>query len=165
MNVNFYAAECQEEGITHQLFGLCDNEDGSKAYVDTHQNNKWIATVSNPSSVSLTFTAIDNCITIERANEDMEKRCDGMLTYSENIIFVELKNQGTGGWISEGLKQIESTIIQFKANHPLDEIKYKRAFVANRKKVRFQVLDPERKRRFFDKHRVRIHVGADIKIA
>ncbi|MGV6946777.1 hypothetical protein [Sphingobacterium kyonggiense] len=165
MKLDFYDAKCQSAGIDLQLFGICDDEDGKKAYVDSDQDNKWIATVLNSRQLPITFTAIDNCIEILRDNGEMENRCDGMLTYPDNIVFIELKNQRTGGWIGDGLDQIETTIIHFKANHKLNDIKYKRAFVANKRKIYFHVLDTERKRRFFDKYRVRIHVGGDIKIA
>lgn len=164
MNINFYDANCQENGINYLRFGLCDDENGAVAYVNTDQEDKWIATVDNPNRVLLTFTAVDNCIEIKRANGEMENRCDGMLTYPDNIVFVELKNQRTGGWLTDGLEQLESTIIAFRKNHSLDKIKYKRAFVANKRRIHFHVLDSERKRRFFDKYRVRLSVEGSIRI-
>lgn len=165
MKVDFYDENCQSDDIDHQLFGICDDENGERAYVSVDQDSQWIARVMNPSQLSMTFTAIDNCIAILRDNGEMENRCDGMLTYPNHIIFIELKNQRTGGWISNGLDQIETTIRHFMANHKLADIKHKRAFVANKRKLYFHVLDSVRKRHFFDKYRVRVHVGGDIKIA
>jgi hypothetical protein len=93
----------------------------------------------------------------------MEKRCDGMLTYQDNIVFVELKNQ-LKDWIQDGLEQLETTIKHFTIAHDLEKIRHKRAFLANKKKRHFHVIQHEMKKRFFDTYKVRINIEGTIKI-
>lgn len=160
MSVNFFMAKCQTT-TNEALFGLYDKEDKTPAKINLSQKGKWNATVINPTHKNITHTAIDHCIEILRKNGEMESRCDCMLTYPFNIIFIELKNKGSD-WINEGINQIEVTINSFEKNHDLSEIKHKRAFVANRKHPNFHVIDNERKRNFWDKHRVRLNVDSEI---
>jgi len=164
MTVDFYATGCQQPDITDEFFGLCDDENGSPAYVDTADKSKWIAKVDNLGKISLTFTAIDNCIEILREDGHMDNRCDGMLTYPDNIIFVELKNKITGGWIKHGLDQLETTIQNYRVHHNIETIRHKRAFLANRRRRHFHVMEQELKRRFFDTYKVRISIDGRIPI-
>lgn len=163
MSVNFFESACTESSINHEEFGLCDDENGTKAYSDHVDQTKWIATVKNSNRENISFTAIDNCIDVFREDGTQEKRCDGMLTYPDNIVFVELKNQRKD-WMRDGLIQLETTIQLFAANHALSAIKHKRGFVSNKKHPAFQVLQPELKRRFFDQYRVRISAFSTIDI-
>lgn len=162
--INFFDAACRREAITDIQFGVCDNQNGTVAYVDTENRDEWIATVNNPESKPVSFTAIDNRIEIRRKNGDMDSRCDGMIDYNENIVFIELKNQITGGSPKEGLNQLENTILHFQKNHDINIYRYKRAFVINKKRKHFQTIENELKRRFFDQYRVRISIGGEINI-
>lgn len=162
--INFFEENCREENIVYRQFGICDDQNSEVAYIDVDNNSKWIASVINPNSKPVCFTAIDNCIEIRRENGNMDLRCDGMIDYPDNIVFIELKNQHTGGWASDGLQQIESTILHYQHNHDLSLHKYKRAFVINKKRKHFQTIETELKRRFFDTYRVRISIGGEINI-
>jgi hypothetical protein len=162
MSINFYEAKCQST-TRKALFGLYDKEDKSPAKIVYTQPDKWNATVNNPSQKEITHTAIDNCIEIFKANGEMESRCDCLLTYSDNIIFVELKNKGSD-WKSQGIIQIEVTIQNFMKSHNLSEIKHKRAFIANRKHPSFHVIENEQSRRFWDTYRVRLNIDSLIHI-
>ena len=93
----------------------------------------------------------------------MESRCDGMLTYLANVIFVELKNSG-GKWITEGITQLDTTIDRYKKRHDLKAFKKRRAVVANRRHPNFHTISNEEMQRFYSKHEVRLHVGAVINI-
>lgn len=163
MSVNFYEIKCR--CVTNKsIFGVCDNEKGSPSYLDFEDNSKWNATVFNflaPKEIE--FLAIDNCIEIRKENCEMEKRCDCMLSYPDNIVFVELKNKGSD-WIGEGVKQIVATLEVFKMNHNLPEIKHKRAFVANKKHPNFHVINNEVKKQFWDKYKVRLNIIDEINI-
>lgn len=162
MSINFYEAQCQST-TSEMLFGIYDKEDKSPAMIVYIQNDKWNARVVNPTQKEITHTAIDNCIEILRENGEMDSRCDSMLTYSENIVFIELKNKGSD-WKSDGINQIEATINNFKKNHDLSVIKHKRAFVANRRHPNFQVIENEEIRKFWDTYRVRLNVDSEINI-
>ena len=64
MTANFFDSTCNEQELTHELFGVCDDQNGNKAYTDIDNNAKWIATVSNEAQINIEFIAIDNCIKI-----------------------------------------------------------------------------------------------------
>jgi len=163
MSVNFFDSNCQEPPIDKPLFGICDNQNGERAYTDITDQNKWIATVENNNQVAIIFTAIDHCIEIRGENGDMDKRCDGMITYPDNIVFIELKDK-EASWISDAINQLEVTINHFIANHDLNIYKHKRAFACNKRHPRFQVIDTALKQRFFSEYRVRLNIEATIKI-
>jgi len=163
MSVNFFEENCQTSNITHERFGICDDENGDVAYISNKSEQNWIATAINEENLSISFYAIDNCIEIRRQDGTMEKRCDGMLIYKDNVVFVELKNQ-LKDWIQEGFEQLEATIQHFMIVHDIEAIRHKRAFVANKKKKHFHVIRHEMKKRFFDTYKVRINVEGTIKI-
>lgn len=163
MNLNFFEPECQEAERKDILFGICDDEDGTKAYTTLEDELKWNATVINPNGIPVAFSAIDACLQIFREDAQMERSCDGMLIYRDNVVFVELKNVRSA-WIQNGLDQLMKTISIFDRQHNMSNIKHKRAFLCNRKHRTFEVLDAEQKRRFFDRYRVRINVSGAIKI-
>ena len=163
MKINFFDTICQEQ-ISALSFGLCDDQDGTKAYVDTQNSAKWIAVVKNDANLQITFTAIDNCISIFRDNGDMESRCDGMLTYPENIIFIELKVIRTGGWIPGGVDQLKIIITLFQQNHNLLAFRKKRAFLVNKKFPSFQYGHQDLMERFKNETGVRLIIHNNINI-
>jgi hypothetical protein len=157
--MNFFLAKCQEPPIADALFGLCDNQEGSKAYSNITDPSKWIAVVKNSSNKTCIFTAIDKCV----INDDEEigrGRCDGMLTTEDQIFFVELKDIRQS-WIKDAIKQLESTVQFFLANHDISVYRHKKAVACN-KKGRFQVIDNELNLRFFRTYGIRLDVQADI---
>lgn len=163
MRVNFFETKCKST-TNSKLFGLCDDENNSPAYLDFDNSGKWNATVYNSlPTKELDFVAIDNCIEIFRENGQMENRCDCLMAYPDNIIFIELKNKGSN-WKSEGINQIEITIKNFCKNYNLTDYKHKRAFVANKRHPSFNVIDIEKKRKFWDKYKVRLNIEAQIRI-
>ncbi len=163
MPIDFFKSTCQEQPIQAKAFGLCDNQNGEKAFTDLLDNNNWIAIVENNSQIPIKFTAIDNCIEILRPNGEMDNRCDGMLTYTDNIVFVELKIQRTR-WITDAIDQLETTIQHFIDHHDIDSFRHKRAFACNKKHPHFQVLDFELKQRFYQTYKIRLNVQASIAI-
>lgn len=160
--MDFFQSICQEPPLNHSLFGLCDDQNGRRAYTDVKNQRKWIATVKNDKNKSLIFTAIDKCV-IKDHEEPGRGRCDGMLTSDEHIYFVELKDEAKG-WIADAIEQLESTVKFFIANHDLNDFKHKKAFVCNKKHSPFREVDNERNLSFFRNYRVRIDVQAEILI-
>ncbi len=151
MSINFFDPACQN--TTKALeFGLCDDQlpPNKPAYIDTVNPNRWIAIVKNTRAIEVTFTAIDHCINI---NANLGGRCDGMLTYQDKIIFVELKEKRSKGWLPEGEKQLENTISIFKSdpNNNLDSYKSKTAYIANRLRPNLQSSKMVRTQRFKDR--------------
>lgn len=160
MSLNFLENNCRENARKDLLFGLCDDQDGKKAYSNVDAPAKWIATVKNENAVELVFTPIDKCI-IQDYEYTGRGRCDGMLTSSEHLFFVELKNEAKG-WITDAIEQLESTIEFFKENHDINAFRHKKAFACNKKHRHFQEIDNETNLAFFRKHKVRIDLQAEI---
>ncbi len=168
MSVDFFSATCKEPAQTSDLFGICDDQDGTIAYTDIQDTDKWIATVKNKNQVEVTFIAIDHCIAIlNRETNDMESTCDGMLTFENHIFLVELKKQRKGGWLSEAKGQLENTINLLSEHQSpvLDGIRYKKAFVCNRKHLNLKTIDNELAKKFFkETNGFRLDIQAEIVI-
>lgn len=164
MSVNFFETDCKEESRNEKQFGICDDQNGTKAYTDTTDSTKWIAKVTNVKEIDVAFTAIDNCIIVlKEGTKDKESSCDGMLTFAQNLYLVELKKQGTGGWISDAKGQLENTIKLISENHDLSNFRYKKAFACNRKHPSFTVIDTAERKSFFERTGgFRIDVQAEI---
>ncbi|MCB4235402.1 hypothetical protein LDL59_10855 [Kaistella anthropi] len=164
MSVNFFETDCKEESRNEKQFGICDDQNGTKAYTDTTDSTKWIAKVTNVKEIDVSFTAIDNCIIVlKEGTKDKESSCDGMLTFAQNLYLVELKKQGTGGWISDAKGQLENTIKLISENHDLSNFRYKKAFACNRKHPSFTVIDTAERKSFFERTGgFRIDVQAEI---
>ncbi len=150
MNVDFFNTSCKESTRKDRSFGICDDQDGEKAYTDTSDKSKWIAKVKNSNCIEVEFTAIDNCIEImKEGTEQQESSCDGMLTFGESIYLVELKNKQKR-WIPKAIEQLENTIKFINENHSLDKYRYKRAYACNKKHPSFITIGSELSKRFFD---------------
>jgi hypothetical protein len=158
--MNFFDRACQEAPRTDALFGICDDRDGKPAYTDVADPTHWGATVKNERRVALTFTAIDKCV-LQDHEEIGRGRCEGMLTSTEHLFFVELKG-GQSNWMPAAIEQLESTIQFFIAHHAIDVYRHKKAFACNRKRGRFQEIDNELNLYFFRKYGVRLDVQAEI---
>jgi len=154
MKVNFFDKNCQEQ-TDAPAFGLCDDQNLSKAYINTDDKSKWVAVVKNENQQQVMFTAIDNCITIKRDNGDMERRCDGMLTYDDEIVFVELKEM-TADWIQDATEQVRETIRVFSESNDLSRFRKKRAFLCNKKHPQFKISHQEMMQQFRNKTGVRL---------
>ncbi len=154
MRLSDIPAQCQTKS-DKEKFGLCD--DTSPAYLDENEENeedKWIAFIENTSRYEVTFTAIDHCIEMTRDDGKQLKRCDGMLEYVDNILFVELKNDGSKKnkeWRKKGIEQLKATIDSFKENDDgLQFPKHRRACLANRKYPQPHISQAQRMERFKD---------------
>ncbi len=149
MSLDFFENECQEASRNNSIFGLCDKENGQKAYSDDSKSDDWIATVINNNSKNIVFTPIDNCIIIyKKETKDKESTCDGMLTFDDTIYLIELKFRRTGGWLPEAIDQLKNTIRIIRENQSID-FKYKKAFACNKKHPSFTTIDNELSKKFF----------------
>ncbi|QSV65754.1 MAG: hypothetical protein HEQ12_01450 [Aphanizomenon flos-aquae DEX188] len=168
MSINFFDTNCQSQ-TNQPKFGLCDDPPPSEnpAYININDSRKWIAIVENNQKIEVIFTAIDNCIQILRSNGEEENRCDGMLTYNNHIIFVELKTRKSENskWVGKGEEQLKNTISVFIANHDLAIYKSKKAYIANNKKPNFQSSQSERMARFEAETGFRLIIQNAIKVS
>ncbi len=164
MSINFFDDKYKEPVRTDDTFGLCDDQNSSKAYSDISSLSKWIATVLNKNNVAVTFTPIDyNIIIYKEGTQDKQSTCDGMLTFTDSLYFVELKDK-QGSWIPEAISQLESTINIFKTYHNIARFKHKKAFACNKQRKPFQEIDNEQNLRFFRSHKFRLHIGTEIRL-
>lgn len=156
----FFNTTCSEQPPrTDVEFGICDREDGTRAYTTDIDEPARVATVLNPEGKEVTFTAIDNCFTLP-VNR---RRCDGMLTTDDTLYLVELKNV-RAGWIQDALDQLESTIELLHEHEDLTNFRLRKAFACNRRHTRFQEIDNERNLRCFRDYGFRFDVNATITI-
>ena len=161
MCINFFDKNCQDT-TDQSKFGLCDelSPSNAPAYIDINVSNeetKWIAIVENANKIKVTFTAIDNCIKIEESDG---KRCDGMLTYEDCIILVELKERKgkTRNWVKDGDEQLRNTISIFSNNHSMSSYRNKKAYIANNKRPNFQESQMVRMERFREETGFRLEI-------
>jgi len=163
--VNFLDMECQTGPYSQMEFGLCDDEKSPVAYIDIENRQAWIATILNPLQRAVTFTAIDKCV-IKDGEERGRERCDCMITTDDALYLVELKERDGGGWQSQGIKQLESTIqflIDSHGERFLTNFRPKIAYVSNKKSPN---VKPEfnAKHRFDAKYNFRLKIEATIHI-
>lgn len=158
--MDFFKPECQSGPFDQEQFGLCDDQNTTRAYVDTSNPEKWVATVRNPSRHAVTFTAIDKCV-IQDGDEPERGRCDGMLTTEDLLYLVELKDHKTN-WVPHAITQLESTIRFFREHHDLTRFRHKKAFACNKRHKAFATIDNELQRRFFRTYGFRIDVQATV---
>lgn len=132
MSINFLNPSCSTKSDKHE-FGLVDDTPPphKPAYIDETNKPNWIAIVKNPSQHSVTFYAIDHCVNILRSDGKMESKCDGVLSYRKNLIFVELKSKKSRQWFKKGREQLTSTIARFKLNHDISLYAKVEAYVCN----------------------------------
>jgi len=159
---DFFKMACQTK-TTAALFGICDDnkKPEAPAYLNHTDLDTWSAEVHNEQKIEVTFTAIDNCIPIFRENGNMESRIDGLLTYNNTLLFIELKIV-RDSWIPDDIQQLERTIELFSAHNDLSSYKKRRAFLANKKHPRFKYSHKEAMQAFKNKTGVRLIIAANI---
>lgn len=152
MTIDLNVAKCQTYS-NQKLFGLCDEPSPIEkpAFIDEKNGAKWIAVVVNEHKFEVTFTAIDHCIEILRKDGNKDKRCDGVLTYGTNIIFVELKQiSGLGNdWVKVAEKQLRTTIAHFKNSEEAQIYTSKKAYIANSEHPKSKESQARRMEQFF----------------
>lgn len=162
MSINFFSKDCQSHSTSQSSFGICDDENGQEAYINTDlsDNTNWIAEVKNPDNLEVIFTAVDKCV-IKDNEYPGRGRCDGMLTTNSHLYLVELKNQKPP-WQIGAIEQLLSTIEFISANHDLSSYKKKKAFACNKKRKKFVEIDNEYNLKLYRKTGFRIDIQAEI---
>ena len=160
MSLNFFEISCQERALNIELFGLCDDQKGGKAFTSITDPEKWIATVKNKNKLLLTFTAIDKCV-IKDNEEPGRGRCDGMITSENCLYLIELKD-ALPPWQSDAIEQLESTVQFILENHDISQYQLKKVFACNKKSEKFRVIDNDFNLTFYRKYGFRIDIQAEI---
>jgi len=161
MSIGFFNTPCSEKPRNEKRFGLCDDDDESPAYSSHDNEENWIATVESTAQ-EVVFTPIDKCIIpTKEGSTDKESNCDGMLTFTDSLFLVELKNERKN-WFTGGLNQIENTIRLMRKQGALDQ-KYLKAYVCNKRHPHFRTIDNAFSRKFLHETGFRIDNQATIK--
>ena len=155
-----FKEDCRYPSIDNDIFGLCDDENNTKAYPDTAHRKNWIAAVSNPGRLNIVFTAIDKCVINDHEAQGLS-RCDGMLTTDNHLYLVELKNKKPS-WREEAIEQLSSTIVLLKTNHDIARFKKRKTYACNKRADKFVVIDNEFNKAFYHKTGFRIDVQGEI---
>ncbi len=131
MSINFLKPSCRSTSNSLK-FGLCDDPPPAKnpAYIMEGNPDEWIAKVNNLKQENVEFYAIDNCVNVVRP-DGKPRKCDGVLLYNNNLIFVELKSRKSKKWFKGGREQITTTINHFKLNHNIATYSKVKAYVCN----------------------------------
>lgn len=116
MAANFLDPQYKQTSIS-RIFGICDDQNQTPAYIDERDPSTWVADVVNESLKIVSFYPIDYCVDTLREDGKMDNRCDGLLTYENILIFVELKDRNKHRWVQEGLLQLETSIKYFSSAH------------------------------------------------
>ncbi|MCU0435268.1 MAG: hypothetical protein MUC87_17565 [Bacteroidia bacterium] len=167
MSADFNIPKCLTNS-SKEKFGLCDDPDPAKnpAYIDETDDHKWIAVVENPNYYEVTFLALDYCIDDLREDGTQKKRCDGVLTYTDNIIFVELKERNEKGskWIKDAEKQLKQSIEFCENEGYTTNYRYKKAYISNSKRPRERSGQQARMNSFFESTGYVLRIQARIEL-
>lgn len=122
MSIDFFVNTCKSTSNKAE-FGLCDDPPPATnpAYIDEVDDSKWISIVKNSKIKEIEFIAIDACIDIRKSDGSLESRCDGLLSFDNSLIFVELKSREGGQWLKKGREQITITVNNFKLNYNINQ--------------------------------------------
>jgi hypothetical protein len=164
--VNFFDPQCQTGPFNDALFGLCDDQSSTTAYVDLTAQENWLATVENPNERDVIFTAIDKCV-IKDDEAAGVKRCDCMLTTHQELYLIELKDWSRGGWQARSIEQLKCTIELLEASHTeevLNRYRPKKAYICNNRKSPFPRTDFNTKNHFYRSYRFRLYIQTIVKI-
>ena len=158
--MDFFKPECQSGPFDQVQFGLCDDQNTTRAYVDTATPEKWVATVKNPSQKAVIFTAIDKCV-IQDDEARGRGRCDGMLTTDSLLYLVELKEQNAP-WQQHAIDQLESSIQFLLEHHDISRFRHKKAFACNKRRQVFATIENDLQLRFRRSYGFRIDIQGDV---
>lgn len=163
--LNFFEKRCQQNS-KQRRFGICDRDDLNPAYLDESNGSDWVAVVENEYVETVCFTAIDNCIELKNTDGTMKRRCDGALSYSKTVIFVELKDRKIKGaeWIKVGEQQLRSTITSFEKTDEAETFTIKKAYVANKAKPIYRDSQMARMAKFKNETGYTLRIENRIKI-
>ncbi|MCX2430891.1 hypothetical protein [Pedobacter sp. GR22-10] len=139
MPVDFFSAHHTQSN--KEEFGLYDDPTPAKnpSYIMEADKNKWIGIVDNPHQLTAHFYGLDHSLVISLpAPNDayIESLCDGMLQVNNELIFVELKERVSSGWVGKATDQLINAIRLFAENHNVDNYDSIRGQICNSLKPR-----------------------------
>jgi hypothetical protein len=131
MAINFFDPGCVTV-TSENVFGIYDVPPAKLVFDNSDGWNVW---VDNEVKIEIIFTAIDQCLTIPCVDGE---RCEAMITYSDVLTFIELKDRDGGRWAGKSRDQLINTIRLFKRD--ADIAGYRRLYghIANKQRPNFK---------------------------
>ncbi len=164
MSLDFFNGNCQEMPQDKKKFGIRDDIQSTKAYLDENNPDLWGATVVNEKEYEIIFTAIDKCIIHDNEYKG-RGRCEGMLTTDKHLFLVELKDRKHLNR-DVMIKQLSDSIdfLNEFNKEQVENFTHKKIFGCNKQKGKFHVIDNELQKRFFKTYKFRIDIQSNILI-
>ncbi len=131
MAINFFEADCTDS-TNETVFGIYDVPPATLSFADSENWHVW---VDNENGIDVTFIAIDQCLEIPKADGE---RCEGMLTYNDMLIFIELKDRDGGRWAGKSRDQLINTIRLFKRDADITPYTRLYGHIANKQRPNFK---------------------------
>lgn len=154
--MDFFDPKYRLEPIRNEsLFGIVDGENESPAKTTNEDPRRlWEAVVVNEKGVELQFVAVDNNIEFGKDTGRERSMCDGMLHKMDRswVAFVELKDK-TKKDSGDAQEQLSSTIELFLMNRGLKNVRYRYAYIANRRHPDFSRGMQETKQQFYNQYK------------
>jgi hypothetical protein len=157
MAIDFFNPRCITV-TSENIFGICDVPPATLVFDNSDGWNVW---VDNEAGIEITFTAIDQCLTIPRIDGE---RCEAMITYSDVLTFIELKDRDGGRWAGKSRDQLINTIRLFKRDANI--VVYRRLYghIANIQRPNFKAGNNSFFQKFEDETGFILRVSDVIKI-
>lgn len=157
MAINFFKAGCISN-TNETIFGIYDIPPATLSFTDSENWNVWI---DNRNGIEIYFIAVDHCLDIPDTEGE---RCEGMITYNDVLIFIELKDCDSGRWAGKSRDQLKNTIKIFKRNS--DFTPYRRLYghIANKQRPNFKAGNKTFYQKFEDETGFILRVSDAIKI-
>jgi hypothetical protein len=149
-------------------FGIYDDAAMSEEPSEIVAFDAGIAKVENHSKWNIYFVPIDKNIDCLKPDESQDSRCDALLIVIRpqskyDFYFVELKEVNKD-WISDGTKQLETTILNFKENYNMSCLSKKMAFLANKSHPHYHFSHNELNEKFRNETGFRLSICATIPV-
>lgn len=157
MAIDFFKAKCIYTTF-EKVFGIYDIP---PARLDFDDDTIWIAWVDNEQEIEVVFTAIDKCLEIPGFEGE---RCEAMMTYSDALIFIELKDADGGRWAGKARSQLINTIALFKRDVGLAGYTRLYGHIANKQRPNFKAGGKNFSQKFEDETGFVLRVSDFIKI-
>jgi hypothetical protein len=130
MKIDLFSTTCFD--LLNDDFGIIDEE---PAIVVSFEDG--VARIENRGKFTIYFVPLDKNIECLRPDGTQEKQCDALFIclrlQKYDFYFIELKEANkTTGWIPDGAKQLEATILNFQYTYNLSCISKKMAYLANK---------------------------------
>jgi hypothetical protein len=157
MAINFFDPGCITV-TSEKIFGIYDVPPAALVFDNSVAWNVW---VDNENGIEITFTAIDHCLNISKTEGE---RCEGMLTYSDVLTFIELKDRDGGRWAGKSRDQLINTIRLFKRDAGIEGYRRFYGHIANIQRPYFKAGGKSFFQKFEDETGFILRVSDVIKI-